>query len=604
MAKTTIASASRLGLGSLAGALLAGSAFAQPATPDISELLDPARVAASACGGLRYARNELFKPGVQLAALASPAAAVEASPGSPLPILDGLGPDRLQATTRSDEARALAAQGYAWLMGFNHRLAAEYFRAAQAADPGCAICYWGEAYALGPNINDAMHADAVRPAFQAMAMATLLIEGASPREQALIRALKTRYSMAADADRAALDQAYADAMLAAADAHPDDVELLVLAAEAVMNSQPWDYWEADGVTPRGRAGRLVALLETALAADPDHPHAIHLYIHTVEASSDPARAEPHADRLAALMPTAGHVVHMPAHIYYRVGRYQDSLATNIAAAEADEALFAEWQAAGEEGGLYRFGYYPHNVHFVLTSATMAGDAISAMAAAHKLAAVMSDEVTAEVAWVQAIRTAPFTATAQLGDVDTVMGLPDPGDAMPFVKGLWHYARGVALARAGDGEAAAGEAAAIEALALDPQLQLLVEQYVPAPDLLALAAHVVRARIAVAAGDFATAESRLLEAVALQATVPYMEPPYWHYPVVQTLAAVELMAGEPEAASRHFQDALVATPNNGWSLFGLMEAQRAMGDEAGAKVTADLLDQAWVGPRDLLRLERL
>ncbi|MEZ5859267.1 MAG: hypothetical protein R3D28_09815 [Geminicoccaceae bacterium] len=430
MAKTTIASASRLGLGSLAGALLAGSAFAQPATPDINELLDPARVAASACGGLRYARNELFKPGVQLAALASPAAAVEASPGSPLPILDGLGPDRLQATTRSDEARALAAQGYAWLMGFNHRLAAAYFRAAQAADPGCAICYWGEAYALGPNINDAMHADAVRPAFQAMAMATLLIEGASPREQALIRALKTRYSMAADADRAALDQAYADAMLAAADAHPDDVELLVLAAEAVMNSQPWDYWEADGVTPKGRAGRLVALLETALAADPDHPHAIHLYIHTVEASSDPARAEPHADRLAALMPTAGHVVHMPAHIYYRVGRYQDSLATNIAAAEADEALFAEWQAAGEEGGLYRFGYYPHNVHFVLTSATMAGDAISAMAAAHKLAAVMSDEVTAEVAWVQAIRTAPFTATAQLGDLETVIALPDPGDAMP------------------------------------------------------------------------------------------------------------------------------------------------------------------------------
>lgn len=598
MAKTTIASASRLGLGSLAGALLAGSAIAQPATPDISELLDPAAVAANACGGLRYARNELFKPGVQLASLARPAVAAEAAPA--LPILDGLGPDRLQATTTSDEARALAAQGYAWLMGFNHVLAAEYFRAAQAADPTCAICYWGEAYALGPNINDAMHADAVLPAFQAMAMATLLIEGASPREQALIRALASRYSLKADADRAALDQAYADAMTEAAAAFPDDVELKVLAAEAIMDSQPWDYWEADGVTPRGRAGKQVELLEQALAAEPDHPHAIHLYIHTVEASADPARAEPHADRLAALMPTAGHVVHMPAHIYYRLGRYRDSLATNLAAVEADEALLARWQAAG----LYRFGYYPHNVHFVLTSATMAGDAIEAMAAAHKLAAVMSDEVAADVGWVQAIKTAPYTATAQLGDLDAVMDLADPGDAMPYVKGLWHYARGLALVRAGDAGAAAAEAAGIEKLALDPRLQKLVEQYVPAPDLLALAAHVLRARVAAATGDFTTAESRLLEAMALQETVPYMEPPYWHYPVVQSLAAVKLMAGEPEEAARLFQDALMAAPNNGWSLFGLREAQRAMGDEAGAKVTAELLDRAWVGPTELLQLERL
>ncbi len=598
MTKMTIASASRLGLGSLAGALLAGSAIAQTAAPDITELLNPANVAANACGGLRYARNELFKPGIQLAALARPAAAAEVTPE--LPILDGLGPDRLGAKTASDEAKALAAQGYAWLMGFNHVLAAEYFRAAQAADPTCAICYWGEAYALGPNINDAMHEDALLPAFRATAMAMLLIEGASPREQALIRALATRYSLKAEADRAALDRAYADAMSEVVESFPDDVELKVLAAEALMDTQPWDYWEADGVTPKGRAGRQIELLEAALAADPDHPHAIHLYIHTVEASADPGRAEPHAERMAGLMPTAGHVVHMPSHIYYRLGRYRDSLTTNIAAVEADEALLARW----EKAGLYRFGYYPHNIHFLLTSASMAGDAIEAMAAAHKLAAVMSDEVAAGVGWVQAIKTAPFTATAQLGDLDAVMSLADPGDRMPFVKGFWHYARGLALARAGESEAAAGEAEAIERLALDPRLAPLIEQAVPAPDLLALAAHVVRARIAAASGDWTTAESRLMEAVALQETIPYMEPPYWHYPVIQSLAAVKLMAGEPEEAARLFQDALVTAPNNGWSLFGLMEAQRAMGDEAAAEVTAELLDRAWIGAPELLRLERL
>ncbi len=588
------------GLGLLAATALASGMLAAPAAEprsgDIRELLDPTRVAANACGSARWARNELFKPGVHLASVAArPAMAAT----SDLPILDGLGPRRLEVTTTSEAAQAQVDQGYAWLMGFNHFLAAEYFRQAQAADPTCAMCYWGEAYALGPNINDVMHDASVRPAFQAVSTAMALRAAASAREQALIEALALRYSADPAAERGPLDAAYADAMAAVADRFPDDVEVLVLAAEAIMNTQPWDYWEADGVTPKGRAGRLVDLLEAALAIDPDHPHASHLYIHAVEASADPGRAEPYADRLGSQMPTAGHLVHMPAHIYFRVGRYQDSLAANIEAAAADEALFGLW----EEAGPYRYGYYPHNVHFVLTSAQMAGAAAETLDAAAKLEAVMSDEVAREVGWIQAIKTAPYTAHAQFSDAATIAALSDPGDTMPFVKAFWHYARGVALARAGD-PAALDEATAIEALRAAPGLEVLVAGYIPAPDILTLAANVVRAKAAAHAGDLAAAEGLLEEAVSIQATIPYMEPPYWYYPVEQSLGAVKLAAGDGAAAARHFQAALTMAPNNGWSLYGLREAQLATGDEAAAKVTAERLAEAWVGPDELLTLDRL
>jgi hypothetical protein len=596
MMKITLTAAGLLGATALATSLLGVSAT-ETRTGDIRELLDPTRVAAHTCGSTRWAKNELFKPGVHLASLGVRAAS--AAEGEGLPHLDGLGPRRLEVTTDSDAAQANVDQGYAWLMGFNHFLAAEYFRQAQAADPTCAMCYWGEAYALGPNINDVMHDASVRPAFQAVSTAMALKDGGTERERALIEALAERYSADPAADRAALDGAYADAMATVAEQFPDDVEVLVMAAEAIMNTQPWDYWEADGTTPKGRAGRLVELLETALAQEPDHPHAIHLYIHTVEASADPWRAEPYADRLAELMPTAGHLVHMPAHIYYRVGRYQDSLEANIDAVAADEALFELW----EEAGPYRYGYYPHNVHFVLTSAQMAGLADESLDAAEKLEAVMSDEIAAEVGWIQAIKTAPLTAHAQFSDTETIMALPDPGDAMPYVKAFWHYARGLALAREAD-PAALDEARAIEALKDADGLDVLLEGYIPAPDILQLAANVVRARQLGSEGAFAEAVPLLEEAVAIQATIPYMEPPYWYYPVEQSLGALHLAAGDPEAAAAQFQAALTTAPNNGWSLYGLHEAQRAMGDKAAAEVTAERLAEAWVGPDDLLTLERL
>jgi hypothetical protein len=295
-----------------------------------------------------------------------------------------------------------------WAYAFNHGEAVRAFRAAQKADPTCAMCYWGEAWALGPNINYPMQPEAVKPAFAAVAQAVALRGSADQKEQALIDALAARYSPDPAADRKALDAAYADAMGKVAASYPDDDQVQVLFADSLMNLQPWDYWAPDKHTPKGRTAEQVAALERVLQRNPDHPGAIHLYIHTVEASTTPGRAEPFADRLNGKMPGAGHLVHMPAHIYYRVGRYLDSLKVNVAATRADEALFA----TNPPDPVYRLGYYPHNIHFVLVSARMAGDRADAIAAAEKLGNLAWGDTSSVAGLVQPIQQAPYFAHAQ------------------------------------------------------------------------------------------------------------------------------------------------------------------------------------------------
>jgi tetratricopeptide (TPR) repeat protein len=454
---------------------------------------------------------------------------------------------------------------------------------------------------LGPNINAAMEPDAVAPAFAAAAQAVQLAEGASALERELIAAMTERYALAADADRAALDMAFADAMAAVATAHGDQPTVQALAAEALMNTQPWDYWEADGVTPKARAGEIVALLERALALDPEHPGAAHLYIHAVEASAKPERAEPYADRLGDAMPAAGHLVHMPSHIYYRIGRYIDSLDANRAAVAADEHLF-EQVSRGE--GIYAYGYYPHNVHFLLVSAQMAGAGEDALAAADKLGRVMSDEAAERWGWVQAIKTAPYTAHAQFSAPEAILALEDPGERFPFVRAFWHYARALGYLRADDVEAATAELAAIDAIRTGSDFTALEEQFVPAGTVLTIARNVVAARLAAADGDVDGAVALLEEAAALQDTVPYMEPPYWYYPVRRTLGAVLLEAGRYDAAADAFEASLMEAPNSGWTLWGLEQALSAQGDAAGARAVAGLFEQAWVGDPTLLETGRL
>jgi tetratricopeptide (TPR) repeat protein len=575
-------------------ALVASAVGAVAKDADVSELFDPRAIAAGVCGGADHATA--FRP--MQVALASPAEGVAADPAGP-PLYEGLGTLSYPITTDNDLAQRYFDQGLRLAYAFNHAEAYRAFKKAQALDPGCAMCFWGEAFVLGANINATMEGSAVQPAFVAMTNAKARAANASDRERALIDALATRYSSDSEADKGALAQAYADAMAAAHARYHDDQDIAVLFADSVMNTSPWDYWEADGRTPKGRLGEAIAAIEGVLAKNPDHPGAIHLYIHLTEASATPEKAEPYADRLAALMPAAGHVVHMPAHTYYRVGRYLDSLKTNVAAVEADEAYLAQAKASG----IYPYGYYPHNIHFVLVSAQMAGDAEHMLWAAERLPGKIPDEVAAEVGWIQAILPAPYFAHAQFSPPDVVLELKDPGDKFPFVKAMWHYARGVAYASKGDLDAARAEAAQVSEINQTADFSMLLAWMVPAPDILQIARHVLEGRIAQAEGNLDRAIQEFEVAVQIEDSLPYMEPNYWYYPVRQSLGATQLLAGRAEDAVTTFQAALIDAPNNGWALYGLMQAYEAQNDRAAAAETEKLFNKAWAGsePPDLTRL---
>jgi tetratricopeptide (TPR) repeat protein len=542
-------------------------------------------------------KTELFKPGVGHAD-----AAAQTTSGS-LVMVPGLGDYGFAIETRNPTAQAWFAQGLGHLWGFNHAEAVRAFRAGQAADPSCAMCWWGEAYALGPNLNDIMHDDAIAPAFAAARKAAEL--ATAPKEMALTQALLSRYAEDGG-DRAALNAAFAEAMRAVAARFSDDANILALTADALMNTQPWDYWEAGGETPKGNGAAILGTLEQAMAVNPDHPGALHLYLHAVEASANPARGEAAADRLAALNSTAGHLAHMPAHIYNRIGRYADSIAVNKAAIAADEAFL---ERTGEVASpLYRFGYYPHNVHFLLVGAQNAGLKDEALAAAEKLASITSDEVSAELAWVQAIRTAPYSAHAQFSGVDVVTALDRPSDAFPFVLGFWHFARGTVLAQAGQANEAQAEADAIGQLIAAGGFEALEAQYLPARDVLTIARLMIEARIAQEAGDWAKAIADLEAAAGIEAAIPYMEPAYWPTPVRRTLGAVYLKSGRPADAVEAFTASLAQAPRDGWALWGLMQAADALGNDADdredyRKARADF-GNAWLGDESALDLNRL
>ena len=516
-----------------------------------------------------------------------------------VPLYDNLGTVGFAITTKSPMAQRYFDQGLRLAYGFNHAEAARAFRAAQKLDPDCAMCAFGEALVLGPNINAPMDAEAVEPAMAAVLKAQQNAWSASPREQALIEAIAQRYSSDPKAERAALDAAFAAAMGAAAARFPEDDNIQVLSAEALMDLSPWDYWEAGGAKPKGKTAEILATLETVLARSPDHPGAIHYYIHMVEASSAPERALPHAKRLAAAMPGAGHLVHMPFHIYFRVGDYKGALAANKAAVAVDEAYIAQAQPAG----IYPSAYYPHNVHSLMASAQMAGDGAAAVAAAEKLAHVVRADAGRTIPWVQPIMAAPFFAHAQFSAPATVLALADPGDALPFVKAMWHYARGVAYAGQKNVAAARAEAAAIGKLKAS-DFSALVEGGIPAPDMLDLAHQVVLARAALAEGKLRAARTEFETAAAIQDKLAYSEPPYWYYPVRQSLAAVLLRMGQLKEAEEAFRATLARAPNNGWALYGLGEVYRRMGRKDAAAEVMRRLDDAWAGERRTLDLARL
>ena len=495
-------------------------------------------------------------------------------------------------TTSKPEAQAWFNEGLAFTYNFNHGEAVAAFKQAQAIDPDCAMCYWGEAFALGPNINAPMFDEAVAPAFAAIKKAIALRDSASKKEQALINALGYRYEAAPLADRSKLDNAFADAVDAVALEYADDDFIAALAAEANMDTQPWDYWENGGRTPKGRTARTVSLLEGVLERNPNYTAAIHLYIHITEASRDPYRAAAHADRLAALSPGLGHLIHMPSHTYYRIGRFKQSLDHNIAAVAADQAYLDQADASM----LYEYGYFTHNIHFAMTSAQMSGDGATALAMAEKLDEKLPIEMAVAAPWVQPIKAAPYYAKVQFDDPASILATDDPGEDMPFLQGAWHYARGEALVKSGDLTAAQSEVEAISAIIADADMSNLTGGGVPALDILNIARLTIIARAAAAEGSMGTAIEAMEEAVALQDAIAYTEPPFWYYPSKQTLASMLLQAGNTERAEQLFLESLTESPNNAWVLYGLAEAYKAQGDKNGAKYANGLFKDAWLGEK--------
>jgi len=530
-----------------------------------------------------------------------PKASAETPAGAEVQLWEGLGPTSFTITTKDATAQKYFNQGLVFAYGFNHWEAQRAFQAAQKLDPECAMCFWGEALVLGPNINWPMEAAAIAPAFKAVTEAQRLAANASDKEQALIAALAKRYSADESGDRVAMDIAYANAMAEVTKRFPDDLDVATLYAESLMDLSPWNYWGDGGKTPTGRTADLVATLERVLQANPDHIGAIHLYIHAVEASDRPKRAEPYADRLAAQNLSTGHLIHMPAHIYFRVGRYLDSLEANKVASAADEAYLQQVQA----GGIYPYAYYPHNVHFVLVSAQMAGDSATVLEAADKLDKIVTEEAARTVPLAQPVKAAPLFAYAQFATPEKILALPSPADDLPYLKGLWHYARGVALAAKGDVAAAETEADAIAAAAKDSSLDTMKNTYgIPAAQVLNVAHHVVLARIAQAGGDLQKAIGEFEKAAEIEGSLPYMEPAYWYYPVKQSLGATLLLAGETERAEAAFAASLAAVPNNGWACFGLLEAAKLRGDAAAVSALEERLGRTWAGDPALLDLNRL
>lgn len=516
------------------------------------------------------------------------------------PLWNDLGALSYPVTTANTEAQKYFDQGLRMATNFNHAEARRAFRKAQRLDPNCAMCFLGEALVLGPNINVPMDPEANAPAIAALKKAQGLAGGASEKEMALIEAVATRYSEDTAAERPKLDMAFAEAMAAVSDKYPDDLELAVLAAEAGMDTQPWDYWEPDGKQPKGRTADVQQRLKNVLAKAPDHPWAIHLYIHLVEASDRPERAEPYADRLAALMPGAGHIVHMPSHIYYRVGRYVDSLKVNEAASKVDETYISQSGAMG----VYPIGYYSHNIHFVLVSAQLLGDTPTVLAQADKLDKWLSNEVATAIPIAQPVKAAPYFAWAQYGEPDKILALPDPPGAPPYVKAMWHYARGVALAAKKDTTGARKEAEAIQRILAETDWSTLDAWAIPVRPVLDVAQGVVLARIAQAEGDNAAAIGQWRKAAESEDTIPYMEPPFWYYPVRQSLGAALLKDGKPEEAEKEFNAALDHARGSAWALYGLEQAAKNKGDPAAQSKAAGEFAKAWRGDPAFLNLERL
>ena len=510
-------------------------------------------------------------------------------PTPTVPLLDNLGSHHYTVSTSAPSAQQYFDQGLRLYYGFNHAEAIRAFEEATRQDPDSAMGYWGIALAYGPNINAPMGREAALAAYDAVQKARAREAGATAKERALIAALAARYAAEPPEDRTALDTAYARELGAVARQFPDDLDVATLHAEALMDLSPWNYWTPEG-EPRPDTTVILAELERVLAANPDHPGANHFYIHAVEAVQ-PQRAVAAAERLAALMPGAGHIVHMPGHIYIRVGRYQDAIAANEHAVHADETYIRDHQPAF---GMYTAGYYPHNYDFLAFAASMVGRREQATTAAEKMLAIVPSEALREpgMSFMQHHLTRHLQVKVRFSRWDDILAAQPPAADLPHAHAMWQYARGRALAAQGNLKEAEAALEHVRAAAADPARASDRLEFNMSAAVLAIAREVLAGQVAAARRDFTRAVTHMEEAARLESSLTYGEPPEWTVPVRQELGMLLLAAGRNADAERAFREDLERFPNNGWSLRGVELALRAQGRTAQAEQVKAQVTEAW------------
>jgi len=524
-------------------------------------------------------------------------------PQEKVPLYDGLGDHHHEITTKVPQAQKYFDQGLRLTYAFNHPEAIRSFEEAARLDPACAMCWWGVALALGPNINAPMDEAAGAKANAAVVKAMERMGGASRKEQAFIRALAKRYAAASAAQSPSRDSAYAFAMGEVVQRMPQENDAVVLWADALMNLSPWDYWVPSDPAKRGTAVKpgtvwtpggsqprqhmvdAIESLQRVLERSPDHAGACHLFIHAVE-EAYPERAVACAERLPALMPGAGHIAHMPGHIYIRVGRYNDAIERNIHAAHADNAILEDIAP----DGLYRIGYVPHNHHFLWFAATMAGRTRMALDAAQQTASMATRELAALLPVQQFLMT-PLFADVRFERWDAILASAAP-ETGAYTMGVWHYARAIALAGKGRIAEAKQEHAKLRAVREKGALGEGLVGFNSPASILEIADAVVEGEIAAREQRWDVAIRALRRGVELEDLQTYGEPPDWHVPVRHNLGAVLLAAKRAAEAEAAFREDLHRFPENGWSLLGLARSLEAQNRTADARAMHERFQKAF------------
>ncbi|MEJ2584034.1 MAG: hypothetical protein P8Z38_02995 [Robiginitalea sp.] len=504
------------------------------------------------------------------------------------PLFENLGDYSFPISTDKARAQAFFDQGMRLTFAFNHAEAHRSFMEAARLDPGNAMAYWGQAYALGPNINDPLPLqERKEAAWEALQKANKNLRGSSPLEQALIGALNARYSSKWEADVAELNKAYLEAMARVRETFSENPDVQTLYAAAAMNTMPWNYWDAEG-NPMPETPEARKALEKAISINPKHPGAHHYYIHMVELPQ-PDLGVPSAEALEDLMPAAGHLVHMPSHIYIRVGRYKDAVEANHKAIAADEDYISQCYSQG----LYPLGYYPHNIHFLWSAASLIGESNTAITAAKKTAEKVPQGEMAELTFLQDFAATPLLAYVRFGKWNDILTYPAPAPEIRHLNLMRHYARGLAFIRKQNTREAREELEAIRNIMEDPETADIVATAHNSSDRIARVAYeLVAGELAHLEGKPAQAVEHLKKAVAAEDALTYTEPSAWHIPPRQNLGAVLLELEKYQEAEAVYREDLRRLRQNGWSLLGLQQALEGQGRQAEADAVHEEFEEIW------------